>query len=155
MRLRKIGFSFRDRHREEAASSSRTSANPTNLALAAPPIPAPKLLLPGDQPPPLSAGQKVSPLEVRNLNELIRKRYALDVEIWSKRHCRPRDRLFVEDKMQRADAVLEKIMLIVRMWDDSSAWESHADWNRLRRIKQSLEMEGGQRLWANNPPWES
>ena len=101
-----------------------------------------------------SLGQKVSGVDIRDLNELIRKRYALDVEIWSKRYCMARDRKVIEDKMRRSDAALARIMSIVRSWDRPEVWESDADWQRLRTIRDRLEEEGGKRIWKNNPPWD-
>jgi hypothetical protein len=83
---------------------------------------------------------------------LIRKRYALDIEIWSKRDCKPRDRHLLEDKMRRSDAALLKILTIVSTWDTRDVWESDADWIRMRIIKERLESEG-KRDWANHPPW--
>jgi len=68
--------------------------------------------------------------------------------------ARPESRRpLVQDKMRRADAVLEKIMATVSLWDDRTVWETREDWKRLRRIKQKLE-EGEQRMWMSNPPWE-
>lgn len=80
-------------------------------------------------------------------------RYALDVEIWSKRDCRPRDRKVILDKMRRSDAARAKIMSTVERWDTPEVWESEADWQRLRLIRQRLEGERGQRVWEGNPPW--
>ncbi len=110
---------------------------------------------PGDLLPDLPPGHKVSPLEIRGLNELIRKRYALDVEIWSKRSCRPRDRFLLVDKMRRSDAALIKIMATVRMWDTPEVWDSNADFLQLKTIRRRLETEGGKKLWEGNPPWEN
>jgi hypothetical protein len=147
MHLKKLQLSLRNRQKNGTPSSTQNSSVKSTSALA-------PRLLPGDQPTALSPGQKVSPSEVRELNDLIRKRYALDIDIWNKRRCRPRDRRHVQDKMLRADAVLDKISATVALWDNPAVWESTADWHRLKRIKQKLE-EGGQRIWMNNPPWEA
>jgi hypothetical protein len=112
------------------------------------------LLPPGDQPSTFRPGHKISPVEVRELNDLIRKRYALDVEIWSVRDARVRDRPLVEDKMRRSDLALLKIKATVRAWDTPEVWNSRADWDRLRMIRDRLEMNGGQRVWSDNPPWD-
>ena len=109
---------------------------------------------PGDLPPAIPPGQKVTALEIRNLNDLIRKRYTLDVEIWNKRHCASRDRKILLEKMTQSDATLVKIMSTVRMWDTREVWESNTDYHRLKEIRHRLEMEGGKRLWKGNPPWE-
>jgi hypothetical protein len=92
-------------------------------------------------------------LEVRELHDLIRRRYALDVSIWGKQNCVPRNRPAVKEEMHRADAVLLRILSLVQAWDTPEAWESHADWQRLRAIKEKLEMEG-KREWAKHPPWD-
>jgi hypothetical protein len=91
-------------------------------------------------------------LEIRDLNELIRQRYALDVQIWGLKACQRRDRPRVVDMMRRSDAALLKIMAIVHAWGTAELWESSADWHRLRDIKERLET-GNQRVWAQNPPW--
>lgn len=109
---------------------------------------------PGDLPPAISPGRKVSAFEIRSLNELIRKRYALDVEIWNKRHCASRDRKILLEKMTQSDATLVKIMNTIRKWDNRDVWESNEDYHRLKTIRKRLEMEGGKRLWKGNPPWE-
>jgi hypothetical protein len=95
----------------------------------------------------------VTALEVRHLNELIRKRYTLDVEIWSQRQCHERDRVYVETKMRRSDAALLKIMGIVKEYDRREVWKTEQEWLKLKEIKLRLE-EGGKRLWAQNPPWD-
>ncbi|KAH0558445.1 hypothetical protein GP486_004891 [Trichoglossum hirsutum] len=106
----------------------------------------------GDVPKPVEPGRKITPEEVRDLGNLIRKRYELDVEIWGLRHVRPRDRPIVEDKMRRSDAILEKIRRTVDTWDRADVFESSGDWNKLQDIKMRIK-EDGKRHWALNPPW--
>ncbi|KAG4439732.1 hypothetical protein IFR05_004810 [Cadophora sp. M221] len=101
----------------------------------------------------LLPGKKRTALDVRNLNDLIRKRYSLDFEIWNLRHCRVSDRHIVNDKMKRADAALSKILNIVRLWDNFGDWESKGDWDRLQAIRAHVDRGSGKRLWAENPPW--
>jgi hypothetical protein len=142
---------FRNLLQRRHKSSASSSTSITTAELPASSLP---LLPPGDQPTPIPLGQKVSGVGIRDLNELIRKRYALDVEIWSERYCMARDCKVIEDKMRRSDAALARIMSIVRSWDRPEVWESDADWQRLRTIRDRLEEEGGKRIWKNNPPWE-
>lgn len=115
-----------------------------------PAVPAP--LAQGDAPKALMPGLKVQPEDIRNLCELIRQRYALDVEIWDLRHVKRRDRHLVEDKMRRSDAMLRKIYRTVCEWDNPKAFESE-DWDKLQQIKIRIE-EDGKRIWATNPPWD-
>jgi hypothetical protein len=98
-------------------------------------------------------GQKVTPKEVRELLDLIRKRYYLDVEIWSLRHARPRDREILEDKIRIAEAALAKLCRIVDSWDTPDAFASSEDYAKFLEIKRRLHAEG-KRDWVANPPWE-
>jgi hypothetical protein len=59
----------------------------------------------------------------------------------------------VVDKMERSDAALTKILVIVKQWDRRDVWESDLDWQKLRNIRERLDNTGGKRLWADNPPW--
>jgi hypothetical protein len=97
-------------------------------------------------------GQKVKPEEIRDLGELIRKRYELDVEIWGLRQVKPRDRPIVEEKMRRSDAILKQIYRTIHNWNTPDAFESPRDRESFREIKSRIEMEG-KRVWAVNPPW--
>jgi hypothetical protein len=147
-------FQSRAKYRKGSKTANVNASSATSLTTP-PSTPPSDPLPPGDPSTALPRGYKVSPLEVRDLNELIRKRYALDKEIWSFRACKPRDRHLLLDKMTEADAALMKILNIVHTWDNFEVWESSADWQRLRTIRQRLEMEeSGKRLWAVNPPWE-
>lgn len=132
------------RPRSQPQSTSSSSSLPTSPT---PPSP-------GDQLAPLPPGYKLTPLEIRDLNELIRNRYTLDIDIWNKRNCKPRDRHIVEDIMRRSDATLLKIMMTVELWDRPDIWEVSSDWQRLQTIRRKLD-EGNQKRWANNPPWEN
>jgi hypothetical protein len=110
-------------------------------------------MLPGEIPKPLMPGFKVQAEEIRELRDLIRKRYALDIEIWDLRDVRPRDRPIVEAKMRRSDAMLQQIYLTICEWDRPDAFHSQRDWIKLQEIKIRIE-EGGKRFWAANPPWD-
>src|SRR4051812_49104065 len=79
-------------------------------------------------------GQKVEPKELRELCELIRRRYSLDVEIWSLRKTRLRDRKIVEDKMHKAQATLRKINRILDSWDNDNAFTNAGDRAKFQEI---------------------
>lgn len=118
------------------------------------PVWTPKpVLTPGDVPPARKEGHKVSPLEVRELSELIRTRYMLDIKIWNKRYCHTEDRPLIEGFMRRADAALLRIRSTVEAWDNAEAWKFPADWRRLKDIRAKLDADG-KRMWAEHPPWE-
>jgi len=109
---------------------------------------------PGDIIEPFPPGYKVMPLDIRELNELIKKRYALDIAIWAKRDCRRRDWPFVLEDMARSTAALAKIMATLKAWDRPDMWEKEEDWEKLKKIKRRLDVEGKKRHWPGNPPWE-
>jgi hypothetical protein len=97
--------------------------------------------------------KEASPDTLRSLRELIRDKYRLDVEIWSLRGARKPDRWIVEQKMEKADAVLNEIMETVELWKDNhdGSWDS-AEWKRVQDIRKRLQ-SGGIRIWADDPLW--
>jgi hypothetical protein len=107
----------------------------------------------GDISQPLARGQKVKPDEVRELADLIRKRYKLDVEIWDLRHVQPHNRPVVKDKMRQSDATLQKISATIAAWNSPDAFESPKDWAKMQEIKKRIKASG-KRNWALNPPWD-
>jgi hypothetical protein len=95
----------------------------------------------------------VSPETLRDLRELIRTRYELDVEIWSLRKVRRPDRPLVEEKMERADAALAEIINIVQAWDGTEKSWTPEEWEQAQEIVRRIEMDG-KKHWMGNPPWE-
>lgn len=95
--------------------------------------------------------EEASPETLRSLRELIRLRYQLDVEIWGLRGARKPDHWLVEQKMEKADAVLEEIMAMVKVWehDADGSWDA-AEWERVQDIRRRL-LTGGVRIWADSP----
>jgi len=98
-------------------------------------------------------GQQVTAKELRDLCELIRKRYSLDVEIWSLRKTKARDRKIVEDKMHKADATLRKINRILDSWDTEEAFPNAHDRAKLQEIRRRIKM-AGKRDWAKQSPFD-
>lgn len=90
---------------------------------------------------------------LRELRDLIRIRYELDVEIWSLRKVRKPDRPIVEEKMERADAVLTEIFAIVRAWDSTEKSWTKSEWEKAKDIQKRI-LADGKRQWSSNPPWE-
>jgi hypothetical protein len=89
---------------------------------------------------------------VRELRELIQKRYELDIDIWNSRDCGPWDKKYVEGQMVRSDAVLYKIERILASWEDPSLKWSPQDYQKMQEVKRRI-VEGGKRRWTVNPPW--
>jgi hypothetical protein len=110
-------------------------------------------VLDGDRVKPRRKGQKVAPKELRELCELIRKRYSLDVEIWSLRKTRPRDRNIVLDKMHKAQATLKKINRILDSWDTAEAFTNEHDRAKFQEIRRRIKMDG-KRDWDKESPFD-
>lgn len=97
--------------------------------------------------------QMISPETLRGLRELIRTRYELDVEIWSLRKVRKPDRGIVEEKMEKADAVLLEILTIVHAWEGTESSWTEPELKQVREIQRRI-LADGKRWWVGNPPWE-
>lgn len=97
--------------------------------------------------------QTISTDTLRQLRDLIRTRYELDVEIWSLRKVRKPDRPIVEEKMERADAVLSEIFAIVRAWNSTEKSWTKSEWEKAKDIQKRI-LADGKRQWSSNPPWE-
>jgi hypothetical protein len=101
----------------------------------------------------LEQGHRTStPDALRNLRELIRTRYELDMEIYRMRHVRGPDRPLVLQKMQRADALLAEILAIVNTWEQNPETWDKREWELAVDIRNRL-LADNKRKWANNPPW--
>jgi hypothetical protein len=98
--------------------------------------------------------KQASPETLRTLRELIRNRYELDVKIWGLRGARRPDRPIVEDKMEKADAVMQEILEMVWLWGNNAdrTWIAE-EWVKVQSIRKRLQ-EGGRREWAGHPPWD-
>jgi len=94
-----------------------------------------------------------SPETLRDLRELIRNRYQMDVEIWGLRRARKPDRPKVLEKMVIADAIMEEILTTISTWENQQDgnWNDE-EWDRVQEIKERLQKDG-KRVWEGNPPW--
>jgi hypothetical protein len=111
------------------------------------------LVLPGDKPLRRPAGQNIEPAEISELRELLRRRYALDMKIWSQRDSYTAKRPFTQREMLEADAILAKIKLILACMDKESLFETTAQYKKFKEIKRRVE-ETGKRNWTKEPPWK-
>jgi hypothetical protein len=101
--------------------------------------------------------KEASPDTIRTLRELVRSKYELDVEIWGLRSARKPDHWIVEQKMEKADAIMYEIWHIIAMWDDNSdgAWDEE-EWRRVSELRKRLGEPGnapGIKIWAQEPLW--
>jgi len=97
-------------------------------------------------------GQKVKKEEIRELCELVRKRYALDVRLWHFKNARECDRPVIQADIIKADAALAKIRRILGSWDKRELFVTEAEWEVFQEIKGRMELLN-KRNWANDPPW--
>jgi hypothetical protein len=93
-----------------------------------------------------------SPEALRGLRDLIRARYALDMEIWSLKGARKSNRPIVEEKMGRADAILMEIYSMVETWEENDKVWTTQEWELARDVRKRI-LEKGKRQWKDNPPW--
>jgi hypothetical protein len=98
-------------------------------------------------------GQKVKPQELRQLRELLRQRYDLDLEIWNRRKVGVYNRPIVEESMRKADALLLRIRALVVTMDRREYFNSDAEYMRFKEVKARIG-ENGKRSWIQNPPWD-
>jgi hypothetical protein len=96
--------------------------------------------------------RRTTPEALREVRNLIRTRYELDTLIWSLRGSRIPDRPFVQEKMDKADAVLQQIITMVDSWEKSEKVWTDEEWILAQRIKAMID-EKGKRWWAEQPPW--
>ncbi|KAK5075558.1 hypothetical protein LTR64_001765 [Lithohypha guttulata] len=96
---------------------------------------------------------------IRRLRELIRERYALDIDIWQKRNVQRANRKMIVPRCEKADAILLEIRRIVDTWDRSLF--NDQEWDMVNRIKAALctkELENGDSnepaIWGDLPPWD-
>ena len=96
--------------------------------------------------------QATTPEALRALRDLIRTRYQLDMYIWSLKGARGPDRHIVVEKMEKADAVLMEINMIVDTWTENDKVWSREEWRMAMAIKERVK-EDRKRIWMKNPPW--
>ncbi|KAF2117304.1 hypothetical protein BDV96DRAFT_23797 [Lophiotrema nucula] len=95
---------------------------------------------------------QASPATLRDLRELIRKRYKLDIDIWSLRGVRVPDRPVVKEKMEQSDAILDEILAMVETWGDNGETFEDEERKKMQMVKARLKGPG-KRNWATHPPW--
>jgi hypothetical protein len=145
-----VGKLFKRWSRPVSSSSGNTTLPPwsesgskTNGSVAVPPA---------DLPKPRYKGQKVKPEEIRELCNLVRKRYAVDGDLWDLRHAKDRDRSKVWERIDKAEATLAKIRRILASWDSPELFSSAEEWEQFQDIKARIHLDN-KRDWIANPPW--
>ena len=107
----------------------------------------------------LERDHNASAENVRHLRNLIRERYALDLEVWGQRNTHKVNRKIIMPKCERADSILQKIYSIVNSWDQEYfVAEEYELVLKIKECLQTKELENGvsndAAEWTKIPPWE-
>ncbi|KAK4552630.1 hypothetical protein LTR86_010274 [Recurvomyces mirabilis] len=98
--------------------------------------------------------QNASVENVRHVRDLIREKYRLDIEIWSRRRRQVDARFKIEEETRKADAILEEIISIVSDWDND-IFDKPEEWDMAEEIKNGIpKLDEPYVLWRNSPPWD-
>jgi hypothetical protein len=90
---------------------------------------------------------------IRELREMIRYRYGLDIEIWKQRDLKGHMRDNLKENMRRSDAALLAIRKTLQDWDRREFFATEEEYQKFREIKHRL-MTGNKMNWEENKPWE-
>lgn len=102
----------------------------------------------------IESQQNCSTDVVRRLRELIRERYALDIELWAKRDTHRANYPMIMPKCKKADEILQEIYWIVNSWDEKSFTDE--EWDMIEKIRACLrtkQTENEPAYWQSLPPW--
>ena len=97
--------------------------------------------------------QCITAQQIRELRELIRYRYSLDIGIWHQRGVKEFKRDRLKENMRRSDAALEVIRSTLLEWDRREFFASDIEHQKFIDIKNRL-LKGQKANWAKHPPWE-
>ena len=91
---------------------------------------------PAPKPP---APKRVTAERMRELRGLIRYRYALDIDIWSKRNLKRFQRDTVVADMAKSDAALVQIRRLLEDWDNSEYFEKPEEHKKIPRDQNEID----------------
>lgn len=97
--------------------------------------------------------QLVTAENIRELREMIRYRYSLDVEIWKQKDVKEYMRGNLEENMRKSVAVLADIRKMVQGWDRREFFASDLEHRKFQEIGKRL-LTGNKMDWEKNKPWE-
>ncbi|KAJ8111354.1 hypothetical protein OPT61_g6031 [Boeremia exigua] len=97
--------------------------------------------------------QRITAQQIRELRELIRYRYSLDVEIWRQKNVKEFKRGRLKENMRRSDAALEVIRTTLLDWDRREFFASDIEHQKFVEIKNRL-LKGQKANWQQHPVWD-
>ena len=108
----------------------------------------------------LEMQRNASAENIRRLRELIRKKYALDLYVWSKRNVAKANQKKILPKCEEADRIYQEIVWIVNAWEDHH-FPDPEELKLVKKIKGALKMKrlpNGESnepaYWDNYKPWD-
>jgi hypothetical protein len=104
-------------------------------------------------PKPLKPTHHITAENIRELREMIRYRYGLDIEIWKQRGLKGHMRDNLKENMRRSDAALLAIRKTLQDWDRREFFATEEQYQKFQEIKHRL-MTGNKMDWEKNKPWE-
>ena len=105
----------------------------------------------GDIVIPRAQNQLVTNDELRELGELIRERYKLDMLLHNLRNRTSYEGDVIRDNITKSTAALAKIKRLVDSFDRPDLFKIPGDHNKLKEIRRRI-YEGGKRDWNKHPP---
>lgn len=97
--------------------------------------------------------ERVTTEQLRELKDLIRHRYSLDVELWHNRYNDNWSQYLQEEKIRKADATLVQLKRMVRDMDRRDNFETAEEYKMFKEVRDRI-LEKGKRNWTDNPPWK-
>ncbi|KAF2095052.1 hypothetical protein NA57DRAFT_79541 [Rhizodiscina lignyota] len=96
---------------------------------------------------------EVTSEDVYECRELMRLKYALDVDIWSMRNVLRANRWLKEEKERRSDGAMEEIRRRVTLWNNQAQnnWTPE-EWALVQEIDKCLKGESKERLRTQGAP---
>jgi len=96
-------------------------------------------------------GQLVEKEELRELGDLIRERYRLDMLLYNLRDKTSYEDDVIDENIIKASAALAKIKRLVDSFDRPDLFKDRQDHEKLKEIRMRI-YEGGKRDWKKQPP---
>jgi hypothetical protein len=95
--------------------------------------------------------QLVKKEELRELGDLIRERYRLDMLLYNLRDKTSYEDDVIDENIIKASAALAKIRRLVDSFDRPDLFKDRKDHEKLKEIRRRI-YEGGKRDWKKQPP---
>lgn len=84
-------------------------------------------------------GRAITSQDLRECRELIREKYALDVEKYNLRDVNDLNRHILDDKIRRSAGALVDITRIVKGWVEAKEQWSEAEWRQVEEINRRIQ----------------